>query len=167
MQYLWSQTSATSTNDAVAPEEDASQEEDMDVCAICLYYVKKTNVSITTCGHKFCTSCLLSSLRTNNKCPTCRAEIEPARECIQPISASTATDIIREEERKIDLTRRIEVINSFSGRNGKSTMMYSLCREFAFATAHGIARTQKMKTDKTYDSSWEFFDSSDDENHEE
>ena len=157
MQYLWNQSNV------VAP--DVREEEEADKCPICLDNVKKTNVSITMCGHKFCTSCLLSSLRTKNTCPSCRAVIEPEREYIEPISASTATEVIRDEERNIDLTRRIDVINSFAGRNGKSAMIFALCREFAFATAHGIARMQKTNDD-TYDHSWTTFDSSDDEDDE-
>jgi hypothetical protein len=41
-------------------------------------------------------------------------------------------------------------------------MIFSLCREIAFATAHGIARWQKT-TDATYHKSWIVFDSSDDD----
>jgi len=155
MQYLWNQPNV------VAPQV----EEEADKCPICLEEIKAVNVSITACGHKFCTSCLLSSLKKDNRCPACRGEIEPARESIQPITASNATEVIRDEERHIDLTRRIDVINSFQGRNGKSAMIFSLCREFAFATAHGIALMQKT-TDNTYDNSWAAFDLSDDENDE-
>jgi hypothetical protein len=42
-------------------------------------------------------------------------------------------------------------------------MIFSLCREVAFATAHSIARWQAV-SNKTYHKSWEAFDdSSDDE----
>jgi hypothetical protein len=155
MQYLWSQPSTSSSNE---DEDDPNAP----VCAVCLDILKPTNVSITACGHKYCTSCLLLSLKTKNTCPTCRAEIEPARQNIEPVSASVAAELIRDEERAIDMTRRIDVINSFSGRNGKSAMIFSLCREIAFATAHGIARWQKT-TDATYHNSWIVFDPSDDD----
>jgi hypothetical protein len=36
-------------------------------------------------------------------------------------------------------------------------MIFSLCREFAFATAHAIARWQN--TNGAYDESWTAFDS--------
>jgi hypothetical protein len=93
----------------------------------------------------------------------CRAEIEPARQTIEPVSVSMATELIREEERNINMTNRLGLINSFSGTNGRATMIFSLCRELAFATAHSIARWQNKSTD-TYDVSWHNFDSSDDDN---
>jgi hypothetical protein len=37
-------------------------------------------------------------------------------------------------------------------------MIFSLCRDIAFQTAHGIARWQKT-TDQTYHNSWTGFDS--------
>lgn len=160
MQYLWnqpspspSQSASSETNHHCRDDPDEKSEK----CAVCLEVTKKINVSITACGHTFCTSCLLKSLKTRNTCPCCRQEIEPARESIDPITVSVASDLIREEERILDLTRRINVIQSFGGTNGRFSMMFSLCREIAFSTAHAIARWQK-KTDETYDNSWMNFD---------
>ena len=157
MQYIWNQTNPDadrSTSTAASPEAD--------VCAVCLEPPGTTNVSITACGHKFCTSCLLSSLKTRNTCPTCRAEIEPERQTIEPLPVSVASELIRTEEREIQMTRRIALIDSFSGMNGRAAMIFSLCREVAFATAHSIAQWQKT-SDKTYHRSWyEFDDDSDD-----
>ena len=155
MQYLWNHTN----------EDDHS----VDVCAVCLgvpgttHGLVTTNVCITACGHKYCTSCLLKSLKIKNTCPVCRVEIEPDRQPIDPISVSIAAELIREEERTINMTQRLGIINSFSGTNGRATMIFSLCRELAFATAHRIARWQNKSTD-TYDISWHNFDSGDDDN---
>jgi len=140
-------------------------EPEVDMCPICMEVPGTKNISITACGHKFCTSCLLSSLRKKNTCPTCRAEIEPARECIEPLPVSVASELIRTEERTIQMTRRIEVINSFSGMNGRAAMIFSLCREVAFATAHSIARWQTV-SNKTYHKSWEAFDDDSDDDDE-
>jgi hypothetical protein len=73
---------------------------------------------------------------------------------------SVASELIRDEERNIQMTRRIAIIDSFSGTNGRAAMIFSLCREVAFATAHGIARWQKT-SDKTYHNSWDEFDDDD------
>jgi hypothetical protein len=155
MQYLLGQSVAA----AAAPEPES----EVDVCPVCMEVPGPTNVTITACGHKFCMSCLLKSLKTKNTCPTCRAEIEPQRECIEPLPTSVASELIRTEELTIQMTRRIAVINSFSaGRNGRAAMIFSLCREIAFATAHSIARWQKL-SDETYHESWDAFDSSDSE----
>ena len=140
----------------------AAPAHEVDVCPICMEIPGTTNVSVTACGHKFCMSCLLSSLKTKNTCPTCRAEIEPVREYIEPLPVSVASELIRTEEQTIQLNRRLAVINSFAGTNGRTTMILSLCREVAFATAHSIARWQTI-SNKTYHKSWDEFDSDDDE----
>jgi len=157
MQYLWIRTPPSEPETQLEEEKEREHEKEPDKCPICLHDVQKVNVSITACGHTFCTSCLLSSLKKDNRCPLCRAELEPTRLKIDPITVSAATELIRHEERTIKLTRRIEMIQSFEGHNGKSSMMFSLCREFAFATAHAIARWQN--TTGAYDESWETFDS--------
>jgi hypothetical protein len=78
---------------------------------------------------------------------------------------SVASELIRTEERNIQMTRRIAIIDSFSGMNGRAAMIFSLCREVAFATAHSIAQWQKTpNVPYHYHRSWyEFDDSSDDE----
>lgn len=51
-------------------------------CSICLDQrdgLETANTTITSCGHLFCTSCLLKHLAVRNTCPICRNEIEPAR----------------------------------------------------------------------------------------
>ena len=82
---------------------------------------------------------------------------------------ATATALILEEERMFDMKRRIKMIHSFSGLNGRAAMIRSLCREIAFNTAHSIALWQKNSDETTtadmYHPSWANFDddSEDDE----
>jgi hypothetical protein len=132
-----------------------------DICAVCLEYPKTTNVSITACGHRFCTSCLLSSLRTKNACPACRAELEPTRNAvIEPLTATVVAETIQNEEREMDLMRRIAVINAFTDTAGRAGMIASLCRELAFGTAHSLAGWQGT-SDDTYHSSWREYEYND------
>ena len=44
-------------------------------CPICLDEIKEKNFSVTGCGHKFHTTCLITSIKTNNNCPLCRTQI--------------------------------------------------------------------------------------------
>ena len=84
----------------------------------------------------------------------CRAEIEPARKPnLEQLTANVAADLIQAEERDIDIHRRIAVIGAFSDARGRSDMILSLCREFAFGTAHSIAGWQGTD-DQTYHASW-------------
>ena len=46
-------------------------QESMDSCPICLQIIGKSS-SITECGHKFCTGCLLKAVQRNGSCPLCR-----------------------------------------------------------------------------------------------
>lgn len=162
MQYLWNQPTHS---DLQPPKSNEGSE----VCSICLENPGTKNVSITACGHKFCTSCLLKSLQKNNTCPMCRTELEPKRSSIAPITVSQATALIREEEQIMDVNSRISLIQSFSGTNGRSSMIFSLCREVAFATAHAIARWQNPQDSHnhngtTYDDSWMQFDTYESDN---
>lgn len=167
MQYLWHQQHPHNSDPEEAEEAATNA---ADVCAICLETpgTGTKNISVTACGHTFCTSCLLTSLRQKNTCPTCRAELEPARTCIPPVSVATATGLIREEERMMDLRRRIKLINIFTGTRGRSAMMFSLCREFAFNVAHNIALWQKNYDENPaegmYHASWGNFDDPDESN---
>jgi hypothetical protein len=48
------------------------------MCSICHEIVDSSkNCVITECSHTFCLSCLIQSLKCNNKCPLCRKNIEP------------------------------------------------------------------------------------------
>jgi hypothetical protein len=123
-----------------------------DMCGVCLEVTETKNVSVTSCGHRFCTTCLLMSLQHKNTCPTCRSSLEPPRkEPIEQLNATTAAEIIQNEEREIDIQRRAAIIEAFG--NGRKAMIVALCREFAFGVAHSIAGWQGT-SDTTYHASW-------------
>jgi hypothetical protein len=127
-------------------------------CSICLEQTEKKNVTITECGHKFCTSCLLKHLAVRNTCPNCRTEIESARApAIEPLNATIVSNIIREEETTIDMTRRIAVIGAFQDAEGRAAMILSLARELAFGSGHSMAGWQGT-SDDTYHASWSAYE---------
>ena len=148
-------TIQTQTDPTTEGKEQEQEQEEETTCAICMDVTSKTkNVSVTECGHRFCTSCLLKSLQTKNTCPMCRAEIEPARKPnLEQLTANVAADLIEAEERDMDIRRRIALIGAFSDARGRGDMIISLCREFAFGTAHSIAGWQGTD-DQTYHASW-------------
>ena len=46
-------------------------------CPICYNDIDSVlNVCVTSCGHKFCLTCLTRSLKTNDSCPVCRGNIK-------------------------------------------------------------------------------------------
>ena len=160
----------TDANTQTEVQTDQTQEK---TCSICLETRESSdNITITGCGHMFCTSCLLKHLAIRNTCPNCRADIEPARApAIEPLTAETVATIIREEELAIDITRRIAVICAFPDNEGRSAMILSLVRELAFGAAHSMAGWQGTD-DSIYHESWNQYeynhpDDEDDEDEDE
>ena len=47
------------------------------ICPICLDTIKETNFCVTDCKHKFCLSCLHTSLLNKESCPLCRNDLVP------------------------------------------------------------------------------------------
>ena len=79
--------------------------ENKETCAICLEELEKTNVAITKCNHKFCTSCLLESIHVNNTCPLCRTELtRPVQQipCFCPSVQSDITSDVYSDDVEID-----------------------------------------------------------------
>lgn len=71
-------------------------------CCVCLDTLElgKTNTTLTTCGHAYHLSCLLSSLRNKHSCPMCRGSLEeprPAPTSTNVLRPVNAEEIIREE----------------------------------------------------------------------
>jgi hypothetical protein len=146
----WTQTHCESVSSASECTVTANPNEEM--CGICLEVTGTKNVSVTSCGHRFCTSCLLMSLQHKNTCPTCRSDLEtPRKESIEHLNATTAAEIIQNEERDIDIQRRAAIIEAFG--NGRKEMIVALCREFAFGVAHSIAGWQGT-SEASYHASW-------------
>lgn len=48
-------------------------------CVICLQTIIDQEVSITLCGHLFCTSCITNSVRDFGRCPSCNKNITEAQ----------------------------------------------------------------------------------------
>lgn len=49
-------------------------------CAICFEPIEMINVSVTTCGHTFHSSCIFTALDANDGCPLCRHLLIPREE---------------------------------------------------------------------------------------
>lgn len=49
-------------------------------CPICFEAFRETDVAVTSCGHRFHTSCLCKSARRSRSCPMCRTDLFPLTE---------------------------------------------------------------------------------------
>lgn len=60
---------------------------DDNTCSIC--YDKSVDISLITCGHKFCHKCIGKWMDKNNTCPICRKATDPEESFLinMPINA--------------------------------------------------------------------------------
>lgn len=59
----------------VEPLFDLPSNFHFDPCAICFEKIEMVNVTITTCGHAFHSSCAFKALENNDCCPMCRHQL--------------------------------------------------------------------------------------------
>lgn len=57
-------------------------------CPICMNTLGKTDVCVTKCGHKYCSSCFVRSVMTKNACPMCRDKIIADEHYTQTVKCS-------------------------------------------------------------------------------
>ena len=68
-------------------------------CCICFQQftvLEKLNISITKCHHSFCTSCLIKTMKYDNKCPLCRTILRSPTKMIT-MTPSVSNLIIEQE----------------------------------------------------------------------
>lgn len=63
---------ATSNSDFNAAAAKRSRFE----CAVCLESMDNQDVSVTECGHMFCTACITETVKDHHNCPLCNAAVQ-------------------------------------------------------------------------------------------
>lgn len=116
---------------------DDSDDEDEDVCTICLGEIVSGNIGVTRCGHIFCYSCLndvyqqsVQSHYGEPKCPVCRRVI--TKNSIFQLSYAKKkekTDVSPENIRKNELINKVGTklanLICFLRENNKHTIIFS------------------------------------------
>ena len=81
-------TPSTASRDPEAPASSPRAEAQEDACPICLEAQTETGTMLTTsCGHKFCASCLRAATTRSAACPLCRRR---AHACLEKNRATCA-----------------------------------------------------------------------------
>lgn len=132
-------------------------------CAICMESMNKNNnFAKTSCGHSFCLSCLVTSLKNNNTCPLCRTNIEEVSP--QPsnpaLSMEECVDIIKDELDMFPIEDHLQSIMLFGNpRSALKNMLqvYSV----------GLCRSILMSQDANEDNDLELSDEEEEEEEEE
>ena len=84
-------------------------------CAICMDELDGSkNFAKTNCEHSFCLTCLVKSLKNNNTCPLCRANIEDEKPTnTNPISFDDGVEMIKEEMDLFNIQCHVEAMMMF------------------------------------------------------
>jgi len=143
------------------PSHPQSHSED---CAICMESMNKNkNFAKTSCGHSFCLSCLVTSLKNSNTCPLCRTNIEetPPQSTTSPaLSMEECVDIIKDELDMFPVEDHLQSITLFGNpRSALKNMLqvYSV----------GLCRSILMSLDTSEENEMELFDEEEAEEDEE
>lgn len=62
-------------------KEEKNDDENEDVCGICLNELNDENIGVTECGHMFCYDCLTASVQRYHNCPYCKKSLSPSQLC--------------------------------------------------------------------------------------
>ena len=128
-------------------------------CAICMEALNSNkNFAKTNCGHSFCLTCLVSSLKSNNTCPLCRANIEEERpKKIETLTLDTCVELIKEEIDMFPYEEHLASITMFD--NPRSSLTHML-RVFSIGLSKSIIAQQ------TNEDEWESAEEEEDEEEE-
>jgi hypothetical protein len=111
--------------------------EEPDECAICMEELDSTkNFAKTNCGHSFCLTCLMRSLKNNNTCPLCRTNIEEEKPTNpNVVTLDECVDLIKDELDMFPYRDHVDAITMFD--NPISSLKNTL-RVFALGLSKSI-----------------------------
>jgi hypothetical protein len=87
------------------------------ICVICCDVMSQSkNYVVTECSHTFCLSCLIQSLKHNNKCPVCRTTIEtkPVEKPVRQLNLELCVDTINDCFDNFHAQSHLDVIQNFN-----------------------------------------------------
>ena len=122
--------------------------EHADECAICMEELDSVkNFAKTNCGHSFCLSCLVKSLKNNNTCPMCRTNIEENKpQNPNIIKLDECVELIKEEMDMFPYREHLEAITMF---DNPVSSLKSMLRVFGLGLSKSIIafQTEELEED--------------------
>lgn len=73
-------------------------QENIEECPICIDSLCKTNICVTKCGHKYCSTCFVRCVMKKNSCPMCREKIVEEEHYVKDIMLFQSDYIPFDEE---------------------------------------------------------------------
>ena len=135
-------TKYTDVKVADEKKELKKEHETTDTCCICMDTLNPgKNYAKTNCQHAFCLTCLVRSLKENNTCPICRANIEEEKPTkTKALTLAEGAEIAGEELDMFPLNDHLDAIRLFD--NPGSTLK-SMLRVFSLGLVKSIIRYQE------------------------
>lgn len=118
-----------------------------DECAICMEDLDSAkNFAKTNCGHSFCLTCLMKSLKNNNTCPLCRTNIEEEKPTKPTsITLEECLDLIKEE---LDIFQYRDHADAITMFDNPVSSLKSTLRIFALGLSKSIVYYQNEEQDE-------------------
>ena len=134
--------------------------EHADECAICMEELDSVkNFAKTNCGHSFCLSCLVKSLKNNNTCPMCRTNIEENKpQNPNIIKLDECVELIKEEMDMFPYREHLDAITMF---DNPVSSLKSMLRVFGLGLSKSIIAFQTEELEE------EIYDDEEEEDAEE
>lgn len=136
----------------VEPLFDLPSNFHFDPCAICFEKIEMVNVTITTCGHAFHSSCAFKALENNDCCPMCRHQLVDApvedddsegeyEESVDEEGSDAEDDASEEEDVKVNLEQLAGKLQN---------MGYTMADILKFFVSDVKSGTNEQKYDEQY-----------------
>ena len=89
-------------------------QETIEECPICMDSLCKTNVCVTKCGHKYCSTCFVRSVMKKNSCPMCREKIVEEEHYVKDVRKiqSSSSYVYDEELIRAEFTLNLRHYNN-------------------------------------------------------
>jgi hypothetical protein len=123
-------------------EKKELKKEHYEECVICMEVLDTNkNFAKTACEHSFCLTCLVKSLKHNNTCPLCRANIDDGKPSnTDKLSLDEGVDMINDEIHRFCLQDHVDTITMF---DNPVTSMQSSLRLFGLKLVNSFIDFQK------------------------
>lgn len=134
-----------STHNTINKQED---------CAICMDKLDNNkNFAKTNCGHSFCLSCLVTSLKNNNKCPLCRTNIEEKKpKHVEALTLETCVELVKEE---IDMFQYEDHLDTILMFDNPKACLKNMLRVYSIGLSKSIIAHQKPDDEWEIDEEYE------------
>jgi len=116
----------TDENDLIAlMMGDMCEDEDEELCGICMAAIEGNNLGVTVCGHLYCYECLTRSISQYHNCPSCRRPLKNTD--IMLLSYERNTEKHNDKENKLidEIGTKLANLIFYLRENDKHTIIFS------------------------------------------